>query len=292
MTRVSNENPRIIVGVGYLGRVVARLWRSKGHRVLGTTRKTERFAELEALGVEPILWDVADPGDHSLPDAETLLYCVGFDRSVGKTIQEIYVDGLRNTLSRVGQIERLIYISSTGVYGDANGAWIDESWPADPIDDSGRACLEAESVARHWSSETRTPLVILRLAGIYGPKRLIGAASLRAGTPLDGDPEQFLNLIHVEDAANVVEAARTRGRESDVYLVSDGNPVARGEFYQYLCKQIGAPEPNFSASVVGMKSRRGRGNRRIRNRKMLEELRPILQYSDYRLGLAQSCSDK
>ncbi|MFO0946823.1 MAG: SDR family oxidoreductase [Planctomycetota bacterium] len=279
-----DEKPRIIAGVGYLGQVVARRWLKAGHQVIGTTRSTDRIRELEAMGVTPLVWDVTNPGPNRLPDAEVLLYCIGFDRSAGKPIREIYVDGLRNTLERVTGLERLIYISSTGVYGDAGGAWIDENWPPAPIDDSGQACLEAESVALAWSAQRGIPCIILRLAGIYGPGRLIGAASLRAGTPIEGDPDQCLNLIHVEDAARVVDAACVRGKGGEIYLVSDGHPIARREFYGYLCQWLGAPGPTFS----GVAGRRARGSRKVSNAKMLSELVPGIHFENFRLGLDDS----
>ncbi|MEO2092124.1 MAG: sugar nucleotide-binding protein, partial [Gemmataceae bacterium] len=90
---------------------------------------------------------------------------------------------------------RLLYISSTSVYGQTDGAWIDETSPTEPLEESGRVILEAEQTLRQF----RPDAVVLRFAGIYGPGRVLRKASLLKGEPVPGDPDRFINLIHVDD---------------------------------------------------------------------------------------------
>lgn len=270
----------LIVGTGYLGRRVARRWVAAGIHVHGTTRSQTKADELRAENIIPVIWDVNQ--EHgSLPPVQTVLYCVGFDRSAGQSRTDVYVNGLRNTLAHLPKPGRLIYISSTGVYGDHAGAWVDETTPPQPLDDGGSACLAAEQALTDFAKRESWNAIILRLVGIYGPGRRIGADRLRAGETISGNPDTFLNLIHVEDAASVVDAAIQRGKPGQTYLVSDGNPPTRREFYTYLAKLLDAPTPRFDPASAS----RHRGDRRVSNQKMRTDLLPILKFPNYQTGL-------
>jgi nucleoside-diphosphate-sugar epimerase len=215
---------------------------------------------------------------------DTVLYCVGFDRTQERSMREVYVDGLSATLDRLPPFRRFVYVSSTGVFGSAAGGWVDESTPPAPIDSAGEVCLEAEQLLLAKAADRGWDVVILRLAGVYGPGRMIGLENLRAGRPVAGDPDGHLNLIHVEDAARVVLAAADRPEAHGCYIVADGRPVRRREFYEASATFVDAPSPVFD----GAPARRGRGDRRLRNERMLRELEPTLLYPDFRAGL-RSC---
>ena len=202
---------KLILGCGYLGRRVARLWRAEGHRVWATTRTSAGAAELADLGLNPLVCDVLRPDTLAeLPRAETVLYCVGHDRHAGAPMREVYVRGLANVLDRLrglGFPQRFLYVSSTGVYGGTGGEWVDESSACEPLSESGRIVLDAEELLRGAAEA-----VVLRFGGIYGPGRLLRAEALRAGEPIGGDPDHWLNLIHVDDGALAILAAEERGR--------------------------------------------------------------------------------
>ncbi len=274
---------KLIIGVGYLGIQVASLWSDENAPLYGTTRNHERDREFLARGILPIRWNVLDGGD-SLPEVDTVVYAVGYDRRSSADKHEVYVEGLRRTLKRLPAPRLFIYISSTGVYGDHAGDWIDESTPPAPIDSGGEACLAAESVLHEFAQKKHLDVVVLRLAGIYGPGRVIGIDRLRNGEPISGNPEGWLNLIHVEDGARVIDAARHHATAGETYLVSDGNPVHRSEFYSYLALRANAPPPKFDPAAAS----RHRGDRRVNNQKMIRELEPELAYSTYREGIDQS----
>src|SRR6478609_1277397 len=113
----------LILGCGYLGRRVAARWVAAGRRVAALTRRNP--AALAALGVEPVVGDVLDPATlRHLPRAATVLYAVGMDRSQGKTMHEVYVNGLRHVLGTIPRPDRFVYVSSTSVYGQTDGGWI------------------------------------------------------------------------------------------------------------------------------------------------------------------------
>jgi nucleoside-diphosphate-sugar epimerase len=278
----------LIVGCGYLGLRVGRLLKDRGDRVFGTTRKAARDAELSGWGVEAVLADVLDPESlDKLPQADRALYCVGFDRSAGVPIREVYVDGLRHALGRlVDRVPRLVYVGSTGVYGQDDGGWVDEDSPVDPRIESGRACLEAESVVRSYEREGGLASTIVRFSGLYGPGRIMRREAILRGDPIAGDPGKWLNLIHIDDTAAVAVAALDRGHAGSLYLASDDRPVTRSEFYSLAAESLQAPAPRFETPRPGSpEAAREESNKRISNRRMRTELGVNLIHPDVRTGV-------
>ncbi len=277
---------KLIVGCGYLGRRVARQWMAAGHAVAGLVRSAASAESLAREGVRPIVADVTQPSSLlDLPVAETLLYAVGYDPAGGASRRAVYVDGLRTVLDAVSpEVRRAILISSTGVYAEQDGAWVDESTPCQPSRESGRALLAAEGVlAAHPLGERG---IVLRLAGIYGPGRLPRRAELATGEPLPIAAGECINLIHVEDAAAAVLAAEKYAQAPRTYLVSDGHPVRRREYFAELVRQIGLPPPLFRDPLPAEERGRRGGDKRVNNARMLAELHVKLAYPTYREGLA------
>lgn len=285
---------RLIVGCGYLGERVAHSWLADGHRVAVTTRSPDRAKQFAAAGYEPLVCDVcARESIGRLPEVETVLYAVGFDRTAGRSMRDVYANGLANVLDALPpSTQRIIYISSTGVYGDSQGGWIDEQSPCQPDREGGRACLAAEE--RLGAHPLADRAIVLRLAGIYGPGRVPRREQLSAGTPLEVPAGGLLNLIHVDDAVEVVSAAAARdtidsGKGPEIYLVSDGHPVPRREFLSEAARLWGLPPPRFVEPAEGNRAEsraRGAGSKRVNNQRMLERFGVRLAYPTFREGLA------
>jgi nucleoside-diphosphate-sugar epimerase len=214
------------------------------------------------------------------------LYAVGYDRAAGKAMRDVYVQGLRNVLDALPDTtERILYISSTGAYGQSDGQWVDEDSVCQPARDSGRICLEAEAVLRGHRLGERA--VVLRLAGIYGPGRIPRQAALVAGEPIAAPSTGWLNLIHVDDAARVALAAEQRIEPPRLYTVSDGRPPQRREYYEELARLLGAPPPQFAEPAIDSPAAlRAESNKRVSNARMLAELKVELAYPSFREGLA------
>jgi nucleoside-diphosphate-sugar epimerase len=283
---------KLIFGCGYLGERMARRWRTLEYDVAIVTRSSTRADVFRQQGYKAIVADITRPATLvDLPDAETVMFSVGFDRSAGQSIEEVYARGLRNVLAALSYgTGRLIYISTTGVYGNAGGEWIDEDTPPDPQRDGGRASLAAErALAEHPLGKNA---VILRLAGIYGPGRIPFRSLLRAGAPIPAVSQGSLNLIHVADAVATVLAATDANLESSstgprIFCVSDGHPVERGEYYGEVARRIGAPTPSFATPEPDSpRAERASQDRKVCNERMLAELGVQLTYPDYRAGLA------
>lgn len=278
---------KLIFGCGYLGQRVAVLWKAAGERVHVVTRSSERAREFDAAGYFPVVADIADPASlKNLPPADSVLFAVGFDRTAGRSMHEVYVDGLRNVLDALpGHVGRLIYISSTGVYGQTDGDWVDEESPCRPEREGGRACLAAEELLKQHAHGDRA--IILRLAGIYGPGRIPRRDDLVAGRPIAAAQRGFLNLIHVDDAAQIVLAAEQSTRAPRTYVVSDGQPVERGEYYAELARLLHAPAPQFTPLPADSPAAsRAGSDKRICTDRLRSELSFTLTYPSYREGLA------
>ncbi len=279
--------PKLIVGCGYLGLRVARRWLDAGHQVFATTRSASRAEQLQRCGVRPVVADVTRPetlGD--LPPVASVLFAVGFEPSGGLSRYQVYAEGLAAVLDALDpSTRRVVFVSSTGVYGDMGGAWVDEQTPCRPESEGGRAFLAAEQRLADHPLGPRS--VVLRMAGIYGPDRVPKARDLSAGKPLAVPDAGHVNLIHVDDAAQAVVAAEARGAAVRPYLVSDGHPVPRRQFYTYLAEVLGCAVPQFvDPPARDPGTGRGRTDKRVQNRGMLEDLGVELEFADYRQGLA------
>jgi nucleoside-diphosphate-sugar epimerase len=278
----------LIVGCGYLGTRVASLLVGRGERVLGTVRSLERGDLLRSLGIEPLLADVRQPGTlEALPAVDRVLYCVGSNGETGAALRALGVDGLRNVLDALtGRVGRLVYASSTGVYGAGHGDWIDEEAPTDPLHESGRVILDAEGLLRSYAEDRGPTAIILRFAGLYGPDRIPRRASLLRGEPIVGDPDRPLNLVHIDDAAAAAVAALDRGRPGRIYLVSDDRPLPRREYYTLAARLLGAPTPTFLLPTAGSpQALREAASKRVSNRRLRTELDVKLSFQDIYTGL-------
>ena len=273
-------NPALIVGCGYLGSRVGRAWLDAGRAVRVLTRA--RGESLESQGFASIAGDVLDPASlHFLPAASTILYAVGLDRSAGRSMREVYVDGLRNVLAALPAGGRFVYIGSSSVYAQTDGGFVDEDSAKEPLDENGRIVLEAERTLR----EFRPDATILRFAGIYGPGRLLRKQPLLKGEPYVGDADKWLNLIHVDDGVRAVLAAeRAVASAGGAFNIADDIPVSRREFYTELAHLIGAPEARFEPSPQPVRE----ANRRISNARARAALGFVPQFPSYREGLRAS----
>jgi nucleoside-diphosphate-sugar epimerase len=242
---------RLIIGCGYVGRRVAQRWLDEGDDVFALTRSESNSRELATLGVRPLVGDVTIPQSLSnLPEVETVLYAVGFDRNAGPTKREVYVDGLKNVLDVLaGRFQRFIYVSSTSVYGQCTGEIVDEKSPCQPTTESGQICRAAEELVEATARHSST--VILRLAGIYGPQRLLSRMeSIRDGLALPGPKDAWLNLIHVDDAALAIDRIAAMTSPPNLLLVSDDEPIRREQYYATLADCMNAPEPQFDETAI------------------------------------------
>ncbi len=291
---------RLVIGCGYLGARVARHWRDQGDSVWATTRSERRAGEFRQRQWRPLVADITAPESlktafSGLPRIDTVLIAVGYDRNSHHDRRHVYVDGLAHVLDSLPtSAQHLVYISSTGVFGDANGDWVDETTPPNPEREGGKALWEAEGVLGNSPWKRRS--TILRLAGLYGPGRIPNLDRVRQW--LDGQDtsavnrDGFLNLVHVSDVVRLVAMVAQREPAGELFLVSDGSPTLRREYYAYLESKlqdrrdggrVRNQDPQRDAPAI-------RSGKRISNRKLLRTLDFRFEYPDFRLGVDQALS--
>lgn len=284
----------LIVGVGYVGSEVAEQVIARGGQVFGLTRSADRVPELQAIGVQPIVGSWHQPETlRDLPQVNHLLVAVPHreDNDLG---EQTHVLGLANLAEAISSASanpdtvRWTYLSTTGVFGDASGELVNEQSATSPTRIGPKIALAGEDWLAN-SLETQTS--VLRLAGIYGPDRIPLAAKIKEGGPIAVPTEGFLNLIHVADIAQFVLYDIAAGLQHFRYLVSDGNPVQRIDFYTELANLCGIADPTFAAPEPASPKARRSTNKRIDPSLILRESQIKLTYSDYCSGLRDALNE-
>ncbi|NEV62302.1 SDR family oxidoreductase [Thiorhodococcus minor] len=282
----------IVLGCGYVGTRVARQYLDRGEQVSGIVRSAEGCARLEAAGISCTRLDLAaEEAPGGAFEGARLLHLAP---PAAQGVEDVHTRRLVASFERAGQPRRLLYISTTGVYGDCDGRWVDESWPTRPTADRSRRRLDAEETLRHWSRETGGELVILRVSGIYGPGRL-PLERLKQGAPMVAAEEApYSNRIHVDDLVTICIAAMDRAADGAIFNVSDGNPSTMTEYFLQIADATGLPRPPLipmseaaGRLSAGMMSYM-RESRRLSNRKVCEALGISLRYPSLAEGLQAS----
>ncbi len=268
-------------GHGYSAQALSRILLPQDWRVIGTTRNEDKAARLMAEGVEPRIWPGADMTP-ALNGATHLLISAAPNEDGDPVLAS-----LRDEIAaRAGQFEWIGYLSTTGVYGDHNGDWVDEKTPLTPATKRGIARVKAEAA---WADIPDLPLHIFRLAGIYGPGR--GPfAKVRAGTARriikDG---QVFSRTHVADIARVLAASIQRPNAGAAYNVCDDDPAPPQDVIGYAAELLGLPLPpaeDFeTAEMTPMARSFYAESKKVRNDRIKDELGVDLLYPDYRSGL-------
>jgi len=250
----------LIAGCGYLGRRAADAWMQKGIRVSVITRSESKAGDLQEAGFHPIIADLASCQLPVLPDVDTVLWSVGFDRSSGSTRQAVWIDGLNRLVQHLPtSVRRFLYVSSTGVYGQSAGETVDEASTAEPTTESGQCCLHAEQLLRRSFESSVVEFTVLRMAGLYGPDRLLRRVSdLINGVPLAGNPDSFLNLVHIDDAVAAVMNQAAVEAVPLINVVNTGT-LTRMEYYSALAALVDAPLPTFDPATAAARG----GNKRV-----------------------------
>jgi nucleoside-diphosphate-sugar epimerase len=268
-------------GHGYTARALARRLMARGWQVIGTTRSEEKAAQIRATGAEAVPWP-PQPCGPLLDRASHILVSAGPARGDDPVL--MHCAGALG--ARGDQFDWIGYLSTTGVYGDHAGGWVDETTPTRPATARGRARLAAE---RAWGA-TGLPVHIFRLAGIYGPGR--GPfAKLRAGTARRiVKPGQVFGRIHVEDIAQVLAASIARPNPGAIYNVCDDEPAPPEDVLAHAARLLGLPIPPAIAFAEAEMTPMARSfyaeSKRVRNDRIKRELGVRLRYPGYREGLA------
>lgn len=292
MRRAAKEFKGVfIVGCGDIGLRVARLWRRRGLPVRALARSLGSAERLRAHGVEPVSGDLdhlESLGDFTLA-GEALYY---FAPPAEGDDADPRMTAFCAALAHQPPPRVIVYLSTSGVYGDRQGAWVDEETPPAPQTLRARRRLAAEGALRQWGRAHGVPVMILRVGGIYGPGRL-PIERLQQGLPVLREAEcGYTNRIHAEDLAAICLAAAEYGGADRIYNVSDGQNGTMTQYFKAVAARLGLPPPpeislrqareQLSPAMLSYLTE----SRRMCNERMLSELGIILRYPDLASGLA------
>lgn len=267
------------LGHGYSAQALAARLLPQGWRVIGTTRSAEKAARLAAQGVEPLIWPGADLAP-ALAQATHVLSSIAPD-AAGDPVLAAHAAQLAQAPARwVG------YLSTTGVYGDHQGGWVDETTALTPGTARGHHRVAAEA---QWQA-LGLPLHIFRLAGIYGPGRGPFRKVLEGAAQRIVKPGQFFSRIHVEDIGQVLEASIHRPAPGAIYNICDDDPSPPQDVLGHAAELLGVPLPPEveidKADMTALARSFYAESKRVRNDRMKADLGVTLRYPTYRDGLA------
>lgn len=254
----------------------------QGWRITGTTRSADKAGAIGETGVEPLVWPSGDK-EVALEGVTHLLISAGPSADGDPVLAR-----LGGEIARIApRLKWVGYLSTTAVYGDHGGGWVDEATPPSPASKRGQWRVEAENA---WRAIPDLPVHIFRLAGIYGPGR--GPfAKVRAGTARRIiKPGQVFSRIHVADIAQVLQASIRRPNPGAIYNLCDDDPAPPEDVIAHAADLLGLPVPPAvpyeSAEMTPMARSFYGENKRVRNDRIKDELGVELIYPDYRQGLA------
>jgi nucleoside-diphosphate-sugar epimerase len=275
-----------VIGCGYLGLRAGELLGRRGFRVTGTTTRPGRFAEIEARGIEPALLDLETPGKSDVWSGEydAVLHCAA---PRGGNARAVFLDGMLEAARRIAFRRdaprcAFLYASSTGVLSEREGGPVDEDSPATPVEERHRILREAEETLLGLARSGSVPAIVLRFAGLYGPGRSpvewLRRDEMRSRL-LRSRADTFLNWIRIEDAAEAAALAIEKGRPGEVYLISDGTPVRRADFYATAARAGCIDLPPFEGKDDDL-------GKQCSNAKARRELGLEPRFPSFREGLA------
>ncbi len=272
----------LIFGMGYSGRAIAKEWTED---VVGTTRSVEKQAALKADCLNSILFDgqMNDELAHHISTATHMIISAS-PSADGDPV----LNAIPDLFDRATSLKWVGYLSTVGVYGDFDGAWISEKTPPQPVSDRGKWRIEAENGWGRHAKEHEISYAIFRLAGIYGPARSTFDKLRNGKSRRIVKPGQVFNRIHVEDIAQILCAA-AKLQEKGVFNGADEEPAPPNIVIEYAAGMLGIDmppeEPFETADMTPMARSFYSDNKRCGNARLLRDLGLTLRYPTYREGL-------
>jgi nucleoside-diphosphate-sugar epimerase len=276
-----------IVGCGYIGKLLAEQLLEKKLAVTGYVSSDTSVVECRKKNIPCEIIDLDKPLQDIDLEQHRLIYLAPPPRS-GKTDTRI-----TNFLRAIEKKppEKFVLISTTGVYGDCQGEWIDETAPLKPVADRSFRRADAERQVKYLCRRYEVPLVILRVPGIYGPGKIPLARIASGAAIVNEEDSPFSNRIHAVDLVNICEQALLDKHITGIYNVSDGHPGTMYEYFIGVAATMKLPAPpaislaeaqqQLSAGMLSYMAE----SRRIDNKKLLKDFKLVLQYPKLQDGL-------
>jgi nucleoside-diphosphate-sugar epimerase len=294
--RESKKMKVVIIGCGDIGMRVARHYIHQGEPVTGLVRSDESAERLRLRGITPFLANLDDPRTFTdLDTAGSILFY--FAPPPGGGFTDTRARNFCAKLTSLTRPQKIVYLSTSGVYGDCGDKSVDEGAPAIPLTSRGKRRLDAEGAFLSLGESLDIPVVILRVTGIYGPGKL-PYSQLQAGLPVLSEAESSLtNRIHAHDLAAVCVAAAEKGEQGDIFNVSDGHPTTMTHYFNAVADALKLPRPRQISReearevMPPLMLSYFSESRLIDNRKMLNNLGVSLRYPSLDKGLTDGLEE-
>ncbi|MEE2662250.1 MAG: SDR family oxidoreductase [Pseudomonadota bacterium] len=273
-------------GLGYSAMALSRRLDAEGWTIRGTCQNMERRNALAALGIKAEVFD----GKRRMGSLSVLQNSTHVLLSIPPSLEgDPALRYHAKDIADIGSVRWVGYLSTTGVYGNHNGNWVDESSILKPTSLRSKQRVSAEKGWRNWGRKTKISTQIFRLAGIYGPGRSV-LDRIKAGTAVRvSKPGQYFSRIHVEDLATVLSASINKPEPDAVYNVCDDEPADPASVTAYAFNLLGRTPPTEialnDAELSPMAKTFWHDNKRVRNNKIKEQLGVELAFPNYRSGL-------
>lgn len=286
------SNKLLIFGCGYSAEFIAKRLITRGWKVFATTRSEDRFKKLKGLGISPILWDDVVSLTNLLTEKCSLLSSIAPQGSIDDGLTAV-----SNLLKHdIIKINCLVYLSSTGVYGDRQGGWVSEDSKVDTVTNQGKARVKAEKKWLDLAREYNISLFVFRIAGIYGPDRSVFDRIKARKAQKIIKPDQYFNRIHVHDLSGAVCAGLENPKLAGIYNIADDLPSSGADVIDEATKLLQKPklpEVNFDdAKLSTMAKSFYLESKRVSNKKLKNSLGYSLKYPTYTFGLRSLIKDK
>lgn len=279
----------LIIGCGYVGLPLGQHLAKGGHEVHGVRRSESGREELRRAGILPIIADVADPGRMGALGHgwDWVVNLVSSSKGGVGEYERVYVGGARLLLShfRDAPPARYLHASSTSVYGQADGSWVDEASPAEPKAQTSQLLLQAESILLQAGRDFSFPAIVARIAGIYGPGRgHLLKQFLQGEAMLHGEGSRWLNMIHLADLVAALAALLEHGAPGEIYNVADDEPTTERAFFEWLSARLSRPMPPTAPVEALAGRKRGQTSKRVANGKLKSATNLTLRHPTFREG--------
>ena len=261
----------LIIGCGYVGLPLGELLASQGHTVFGIRRTAEADEELLSRKITPIHVDITDPAQLAEvePLFDVVINLVSSSKGGVEEYRRVYLEGTKNVLSWVRKSPPRVYLytSSTSVYPQTDGSWVDESSPAEPDSATSQVLIDTEGELSAAHRANYFPAIIVRASGIYGPARgHLFKQFLKGEAVMRDEGSSWINMIHLDDLAGALAHLIERGKSGEVYNATDDEPVTQLDFFGWLAERLGKPLP--ASAPADPDRKRGLTNKRVSNKKL------------------------
>lgn len=288
MNETSQQKKLFCFGLGFTGSALVRGVRARGWTASGTCRENAQKDVWVEAKVQSYCFNGKEASaavGNAVREASHVLVTIPPQKDSGDVVLKYF----KKILTDSSQLRWLGYLSTTGVYGNRDGDWVDETSELKPGFDHQRRRVEAEGQWRDLYREHQVPVHIFRLAGIYGPGRNLLQRVRQGSAKRIDQPGLVFNRIHVEDVVQVLSASMEHPQPGAIYNVSDDVPSSPAEAVAFTCELLHVEVPPLMALEDAKLSDMARGfyltNKKVRNHKIKEELGVQLQYPDYKAGL-------